>query len=372
LEVQIAMTTTPEPSSHQPLQPLQGLKVVEFEGLGPGPLAGRILAQGGAELTLIARPGGNAMSAQLGGADHPMRLGKRVVVLDLKTPDGVAQALELVAGADALIEGNRPGVMERLGLSPQTCHARHPRLVYARITGWGQQGPLANAAGHDLNYVALTGLLSLSARPGERPILPPTVVGDGVGALGLAYGIVCGVLQARLSGKGSVVDAAIVDITSMLGGLAHWVQASGSLGGGLGEERRPSAFHDSPFYDAYECADGRFITVGALEPQFYALLLQKLQITDVNPRAQYDTTAWPALKARFAALFRTRTREQWCELLEGTDVCFAPVLSIPEAAAHPHNVARAAFEVLPGGGVRAAPAPRFSASTQAAGLPREQ
>ena len=357
------MTTTPEPSALQQFQPLRGLKIVEFEGLGPGPLAGRMLAQGGAEVTLIARPGGNAMSGQLGGADQPMRQGKQLVVVDLKTAAGVAQALDLIATADALIEGNRPGVMERLGLSPQACHARNPRLVYARMTGWGQQGPLASAAGHDLNYVALTGLLSLSARPGERPMLPPTVVGDGAGALGLAYGIVCGVLQARIGGKGSVVDAAIVDISSMLGGLAHWVQASGGLGGGLGEARRPSAFHDSPFYDVYECADGRLITVGALEPQFYALLLQKLEMADVDPRTQYDTTAWPALKARFTALFRTRTREQWCALLEGTDVCFAPVLSIDEAAAHPHNLARGAFEALPGGGVRAAPAPRFSAAS---------
>jgi len=351
------MTTMPAPSS---LQPLQGLKIVEFEGLGPGPLAGRMLAQGGAEVTLIARPGGNPMSEQLGGADQPMRRGKKVVVIDLKSAAGVAQALDLVAQADALIEGNRPGVMERLGLSPQACHARNPRLVYGRMTGWGQSGPLASVAGHDLNYVALTGLLSLSARPGERPILPPTVVGDGAGALGLAYGIVCGVLQARLSGQGSVLDAAIVDITSMLGGLAHWVHASGGLGGG---SERPSAFHDSPFYDVYECADGRFITLGALEPQFYALLLQKLELTDVDPRAQYDAKAWPPLKARFTALFRTRTREQWCTLLEGSDVCFAPVLSITEAAVHPHNVARGAFEALPGGGVQAVSAPRFTASS---------
>ena len=290
------MTTMPE---HSSLQPLQGLKIVEFEGLGPGPLAGRMLAQGGAEVTLIARPGGNAMSEQLGGADQPMRRGKKVVVIDLKSAAGVAQALDLVAQADALIEGNRPGVMERLGLSPQVCHARNPRLVYGRMTGWGQRGPLASVAGHDLNYVALTGLLSLSARPGERPILPPTVVGDGAGALGLAYGIVCGVLQARLGGQGSVLDAAIVDITSMLGGLAHWLHASGGLGGGVDEQRRPSTFHDSPFYDVYECADGRFITLGALEPQFYALLLQKLELTDVDPRAQYDAKAWPPLKARF-------------------------------------------------------------------------
>ena len=358
-----ALASSPQPSR----QPLRGLKIVEFEGLGPGPLAGRILAQAGAEVTLIARPGGNAMSAQLGGADHPMRGGKRLVVIDLKSTEGVAQALELIALADALIEGNRPGVMERLGLAPQVCHARNPKLVYGRMTGWGQTGPLANAAGHDLNYVALTGLLSLSVRPGERPMLPPTVVGDGAGALGLAYGIVCGVLQARLSGQGTVVDAAIVDITSMLGGLAQWLHGSGALGGvisGLhGEERVPSAFHDSPFYDVYECADGRFITLGALEPQFYALLLQKLELSDVDPRAQYDASTWPLLKARFTALFRSRSRDQWSALLEGSDVCFAPVLTLDEAAAHPHNLARSAFHAAPGGGVQAAPAPRFSAAS---------
>ena len=336
--------------------PLKGLKIVEFEGLGPGPLAGHMLAQAGAEVTLIARPTANALSAQLGAGSTPLREAKQLVLLDLKNAADVARALDLVAGADALIEGNRPGVMERLGLGPAPCHARNPKLVYGRMTGWGQTGPLANAAGHDLNYVALTGLLSLSARPGERPIIPPTVAGDGVGALGLAYGIVCGVLQARLSGQGTVVDAAITDLTAMVGGLAYWVHGSGGLGGAA-----PSAFHDSPFYDVYACAGGCFITIGALEPQFYALLLHKLELSDVDPRAQYDSAQWPALKARLAALFLSRTRDAWCLLFEGSDVCFAPVLSITEAAAHPHNRARGTLQPLPGGGARPGPAPRFGA-----------
>ena len=336
--------------------PLKGLKVVEFEGLGPGPLAGHMLAQAGAEVTLIARPGANAVSAQLGAGSMPLRAGKQLVLLDLKNAADVARALDLVAGTDALIEGNRPGVMERLGLGPAPCHARNPKLVYGRMTGWGQTGPLANAAGHDLNYVALTGLLSLSARPGERPIIPPTVAGDGVGALGLAYGIVCGVLQARLSGQGTVVDAAITDLTAMVGGLAYWVHGSGGLGGAA-----PSAFHDSPFYDVYACAGGGFITIAALEPQFYALLLHKLELSDVDPRAQYDSAQWPALKARLTALFLSRTRDAWCLLFEGSDVCFAPVLSITEAAAHPHNRARGTLQPLPGGGARPGPAPRFGA-----------
>ena len=335
--------------------PLTGLKIVEFEGLGPGPLAGHMLAQAGAELTLIARPTANAVSAQLGAGHTPLREGKRLVLLDLKNAADLARALEIVAGADALIEGNRPGVMERLGLGPDVCQARNPKLVYGRMTGWGQTGPLASAAGHDLNYVALTGLLSLSARPGERPIIPPTVAGDGVGALGLAYGIVCGVLQARLSGQGMVVDAAITDLSAMVGGLAYWVHGSGRLGGAS-----PSAFHDSPFYDVYECAGGGFITLGALEPQFYALLLHKLELHDVDPRAQYDSALWPALKARFTALFLSRTRDAWCALLEGSDVCFAPVLSVPEAAAHPHNRARGTLVPAPGGGAQPGPAPRFS------------
>ncbi len=337
--------------------PLTGLKIVEFEGLGPGPLAGHMLAQAGAELTLIARPAANAVSAQLGAGSMPLREGKHLVPLDLKNAADVARALELVAGADALIEGNRPGVMERLGLGPGVCHARNPKLVYGRMTGWGQTGPLAHAAGHDLNYVALTGLLSLSARPGERPIIPPTLAGDGVGALGLAYGIVCGVLQARLSGRGTVVDAAITDLTAMVGGLAYWVHANGGLGGAT-----PSAFHDSPFYDVYECAGGGFITLGALEPQFYALLLNKLELHDVNPRAQYDSRLWPTLKARLAALFLSRSRDAWCALFEGSDVCFAPVLSITEAAVHPHNRARGTLLPALGGGAQPGPAPRFSDS----------
>lgn len=339
------------------MKPLQGIRVIEFEGIGPGPLAGLMLANLGAELTLVARPQTGAVSLALGGGgDNPLRRGKRVVTLDLKGADGVAQALALVDGADALVEGNRPGVMERLGLGPAVCHARNPRLVYGRMTGWGQSGPLAQAAGHDLNYVALSGLLSLAARPGERPIVPPTVMGDAAGALGLAFGVVSGVLGARTSGRGCVVDGAIVDIVAMLGTLVHWIRAAGQIDGD-----RPSPFHDSPFYDVYACADGRHITLGALEPQFYALLLDKLGLDDVNPLSQYDLRQWPALKARFTALFATKARDEWCRLLEGSDVCFAPVLSIAEAAAHPHNTARGTFTVSAEGTIGASAAPRFSA-----------
>lgn len=335
--------------------PLTGIRIVEFEGIGPGPLAGRMLADMGAEVTVIARPQQGAVTEKLGGAgDNPLRRGKTVVLLDLKNADAVAEAMVLVAGADALIEGNRPGVMERLGLGPADCGARNPKLVYGRMTGWGQSGPLAQAAGHDLNYVALTGLLSLSAHRGERPIVPPTVVGDAGGALGLAFGMACALLEARSSGRGRVVDGAIVDVLAMLGGIAQWVRSSGQIDG-----PQPSPFHDSPFYDVYTCADGGFVTLGALEPQFYVLLLDKLGLSDVDPARQYDKAAWPALKTRFTALFASQPRAHWCALLEGSDVCFAPVLDIAEAAVHPHNAARGIYSMAADGAVTVAAAPRF-------------
>ncbi|GAA7762295.1 MULTISPECIES: CaiB/BaiF CoA transferase family protein [Cupriavidus] len=338
--------------------PLQGIRIVEFEGIGPGPLAGRMLADMGAQVTVIARGQRVAVADQLGGdKPSPLRRGKVIVPLDLKQPDDLAEAMRLVDGADALIEGNRPGVMERLGLGPADCAARNPKLVYGRMTGWGQSGPLAQTAGHDLNYVALTGILSLSARPGEAPMIPPTVVGDAGGALGLAFGIVCALLDARASGRGRVVDGAIVDMVAMLGSIAVWVRNNGQLDGPT-----PSPFHQSPFYDVYGCADGGFITIGALEPQFYALLLERLGMTDVDPAAQYDHAAWPALKQRFTRLFASEPRAHWDALLGGTDVCYAPVLSIAEAARHPHNVARGVFIAQEDGALDVAGAPRFAPS----------
>ncbi len=314
-----------------------------------------MLADHGAEVTAIVRPNKAAIgNPDSTGGEDPLRRGKRVVALDLKRPEAVEEALGLIAGADALIEGNRPGVMERLGLGPAECEHRNPRLVYGRMTGWGQEGPLAQAAGHDLNYVALSGALSLTERPGAAPILPPTVLGDAGGALGLAFGIVSGVLSARATGQGCVVDAAILDTVAALSGIALWARTTRMLDGG-----RPSMFHDSPFYDAYHCADGRYVTIGALEPQFYAALLDKLGIADVDPKAQYDADKWPALKQRFRALFLSRPSAEWRALLEGTDVCFAPVHSLAEAAAHPHNAARGVFRLGPDGRIDAAEAPRF-------------
>ncbi|MBA8880144.1 CaiB/BaiF CoA transferase family protein [Phyllobacterium myrsinacearum] len=344
-------------SEQAPQNPLHTLRVIEFEGIGPGPLAGLMLASLGAQVTVISRPVPQQIMREFGGdhGENPLRRNKQVIPLDLKTAAGVTRALELIAGADALIEANRPGVMERLGLGPAECAARNPRLVYGRMTGWGQTGPLSQSAGHDLNYLALTGLLSLSARPGEAPIVPPTVMGDATGALGLCFGIVSAVLDARATGRGRVVDAAIVDVVAMLGTIVQLARSSGQIDGA-----RPSPFHDSPFYDSYVCADGRFITIGALENQFYTLLLAKLGLSDVDPASQYDRTEWPGLKRRFTDLFASRARDHWCDLLEGTDACFAPVLSIAEAVGHPHAKARGIYTETSSGLIEAAPAPRFS------------
>jgi alpha-methylacyl-CoA racemase len=335
------------------MHPLTGLKVIEFEGIGPGPLAGRMLADLGAEIVAVIRPG----KAALGDPDRPLsegplRRGKRVIPLNLKRPEQLEEALTLIETADVLIEGNRPGVMERLGLAPAECAKRNPRLVYGRMTGWGQDGPLAQVAGHDLNYLALSGILSLAGRDGQPPGVPPTVLGDGGGALGLAFGIVAAVFAAGRSGKGCVIDCSIVDIAASLGGIALAARAVGMLDA-------PSPFHDSPFYDAYACADGQYVTVGALEPQFYTVLLDKLGLADVDSKAQYNRAAWPALKARLRALFLSQPSAHWRALLEGSDACFAPVLSLVEAAAHPHMKARGVYKNGADGALEAAMAPRF-------------
>jgi alpha-methylacyl-CoA racemase len=335
------------------MHPLAGLKVIEFEGIGPGPLAGRMLADLGAEVVAVIRPD----KAALGDPDRPLsegplRRGKRVIPLNLKRPEQLEEALTLIETADVLIEGNRPGVMERLGLAPTECAKRNPRLVYGRMTGWGQDGPLAQVAGHDLNYLALSGILSLAGRDGQPPGVPPTVLGDGGGALGLAFGIVAAVFAAGRSGKGCVIDCSIVDIAASLGGIALAARAVGMLDA-------PSPFHDSPFYDVFACADGQYVTVGALEPQFYTVLLDKLGLADADPKAQYDRAAWPALKARLRALFLSQPSAHWRALLEGSDACFAPVLSLVEAAAHPHMKARGVYKNGADGALEAAMAPRF-------------
>jgi alpha-methylacyl-CoA racemase len=332
---------------------LTGVRIVEFEGIGPGPLAGFQLSLLGAEVTLICRPGKGALPRELQlGEGNLLSRQKQRVLLDLKSDAGRTAALELVAASDGLIEGNRPGVMERLGLGPLECAQRNPRLVYGRMTGWGQDGPLAQSAGHDMNYVAMSGLMSLTQRPGHPPILPPTVLGDAAGALGLTMGIVAGLFAARGSGKGCVVDAAIVDVLAMLAPLVQMVDRAGGFDA-------PSVFHDSPFYDRYECSDGRYITVGAIEPQFYALLLEKLGLSDVSIHSQMDRTTWPKLKERFTKLFASQPAPHWTALLEGTDACFAPVLTPSEAGRHPHNAARELYDVAADGSVETKRGLRF-------------
>jgi alpha-methylacyl-CoA racemase len=345
--------------------PLTGLKIVEMSGIGPGPVCGMLLADLGAEVTVVDRKGAQL---QLGGSDPKVdltRRGKRSIAVDLKAPGATDVVLRLIEQADGLIEGYRPGVMERLGLGPDVCLARNPRLVFGRLTGWGQTGPLAPVAGHDLNYVALTGILHHTGRPDDPPSIPATIVGDvGGGALFMALGLVSGMLSARATGKGQVVDTAIVDGCAVMSALIHGARLMGRW-----SDRRHANFLDGAahWYDSYQCSDGRWVTVGALEPQFYQLLLEKLGLQGQGlERAHFDERRWPELKEKFAAIFRTRTQAEWCAALEGTDVCFAPVLTIGEAMDHPHNQARGTYLAVHG--VRQpAPAPRFSATPGAIG-----
>jgi alpha-methylacyl-CoA racemase len=295
-----------------------------------------------------------------------MARGRRSLALDLKSPEGMQVLLELVDKSDVLLEGFRPGVMERLGAGPEVCHARNPKLVYGRVTGWGQDGPLAQAAGHDLNYIALTGMLHAMGREGEPPAPPLNLVGDfGGGAMMLAFGVVCAALESHKSGKGQVVDAAMTDGAALLGAMMYGFRAYGAWG-----LKRESNLLDggAPFYDTYACADGKFVSIGSIEPQFYALLLRLAGVTDPAFSAQMKRSEWPSLKAKFAAVFKTRTRDQWCELMEGTDVCFAPVLDMDEAPQHPHNRARGTF-IEVDGVTQPAPAPRFSRTAPEALVP---
>ncbi|MGN6242238.1 MAG: CaiB/BaiF CoA transferase family protein [Motilibacteraceae bacterium] len=335
--------------------PLAGVRVVELAGIGPGPFAAMMLADLGAEVLRVDRPTGPGLTF---GAPHldVLNRGRRNVAVDLKDPRGRDVVLRLVERADVLIEGFRPGVTERLGLGPEDCWARNPRLVYGRMTGWGQDGPLAPTAGHDIGYVALTGALHAVGRAGGPPQVPVNLVGDfGGGAMYLVVGVLAALLEARGSGRGQVVDAAIVDGAAGLTAMLH-----GLLAAGVWQDRRGVNLLDSgaPFYDVYETADGRWMAVGALEPQFYAALLTGLDLGDDVPDRN-DPRQWPALRERFTARFRERTQAEWTETFERTDACVAPVLSLTEAAAHPHLAARGTF-VEHAGVVQPAPAPRFS------------
>jgi alpha-methylacyl-CoA racemase len=338
--------------------PLDGVRVVEISGIGPGPFCGMMLADLGAEVLAVDRDGRGR------SADDPLQRNRHRLTLDLKSEAGRNALLALIDRADATFEGYRPGVAERLGFGPDVCLKRNPRLVYGRMTGWGQDGPLAAAAGHDINYIALSGALHAIGRRGERPVPPLNLVGDfGGGGMLLAFGMVCALFEAQRSGKGQVVDAAMVDGSIALMAMFIGMQRRGSRADDVGTHFLSGAAH---YYDTYATRDGKFVAIGALEPQFYATLIEKAGLDPqtfgaagmVSP-AGFDPAVWRDMKAKMADVFRTRTRDEWCALLEGTDACFAPVLSLSEAPAHPHNRARKAF-VEVSGQWQNAPAPRFS------------
>ena len=335
--------------------PLAGLRIIEFAGIGPGPFACMMLADMGAEVVTLDRPG--AKKNQKSAAAR----GRKVVEIDLKSEAAIAQVLDLLEHADALVEGFRPGVMERLGLGPDAVLAKNPRLVYGRMTGWGQDGPLAQAAGHDINYISVTGALA-AIGPAERPVPPLNLVGDfGGGALYLVVGVLAALLEAKKSGKGQVVDAAMCDGAASLMSMFYDFAAIGRW-----TTARESNFLDggAHFYGVYQCACGNFISIGSIEPQFYQLLRQLAGLSDAVFDAQMEREAWPALRQKLADVFRTRTRAEWCAVMEGTDVCFAPVLTIAEAPEHPHMAARKTF-VKRHGTTQPAPAPRFSRTPSA-------
>jgi len=337
--------------------PLTGIRIVEMAGIGPGPFVGMMLADHGAEVIRIERPGKGDGVAVSTAKDVLLRSRKRIAV-DLKSAEGVVLVRRLVQSAHGLIEGFRPGVMERLGLGPDVLMADNPSLVYGRMTGWGQTGPMAQAAGHDINYIALSGALHAIGRAGERPVPPINLVGDfGGGSMMLAFGMLAALLHVQRGGPGQVIDCAITDGSALLMAAMWGMRADGLWNGPRGTNLIDSGAY---FYDSYETADGKWIAVGAIEPQFYALLREKLGLeADPAFEAQMDEAGWPALKERLVAVFRTRTRDQWCELMEGTDACFAPVLDFDEAVTHPHNMARKTF-VEADGVLQPTPAPRYS------------
>lgn len=335
--------------------PLSGFKIIELAGIGPGPFCGMMLADMGAEVVRVERLSGSADSAP----KDVLARNRRSIAVDLKTAEGIEAVLRLVESADALFEGFRPGVTERLGLGPEDCMARNQRLVYGRMTGWGQDGPMAQAAGHDINYISLSGALYAIGRAGERPVPPLNLVGDfGGGGMLLAFGLVCGMLEAQKSGKGQVVDAAMVDGSAALMAMSFSFAARNIFTGQRGTNLLDGGAH---FYDVYETRDGKYISVGSIEPQFYALLMEKTELGE-EFKDQMNAAKWPRFKKKIAEIFLSKTRDEWCRIMEGTDVCFAPVLSILEAPEHPHNKARSSFLEIDGV-LQQAPAPRFSRTT---------
>lgn len=344
--------------------PLAGLKIIEVAGLGAAPYCGMMLADMGAEVIRVDRA---SVPKDSSGARDPLTRGRRSIALNLKSPAGIETLLRLVEQAHALFEGFRPGVAERLGFGPAVCLQRNPQLVFGRLTGWGQQGPLAHAAGHDINYIALSGALHSIGRRGQKPVAPLNLIGDfGGGGLLLAFGMVCAIFEAGRSGKGQIVDAAMLDGATSMMSMFFGFAANGGFDDAPGSHMLGTA---APFYDTYETADGKYISIGSLEPQFFAQLLdltgldrKRFSAAGFNGVGQpMDRSVWPELREALAAVFRKRTRDQWCERMEGTDVCFAPVLGLSEVHSHPHNTARETTIEIDG--VRQpAPAPRFSRS----------
>ena len=334
--------------------PLKGVKIIEFGGIGPGPFCAMMLSDMGADVIRIERKG--QLSLTEPKYDVMMR-NRRSIGIDLRKPDGVAAVLKMVAQVDALQEGFRPGVMEKLGLGPEVCLGKNPALVYGRMTGWGQEGPLARAAGHDINYISLSGALHTFGEKGQKPVAPLNLVGDfGGGGMLLAFGLVCALFEARNSGRGQVVDAAMVDGSAALMAMIYGLKAAGFWTDERGVNLLDGGAH---FYDTYETADGKYISVGAIEPQFYQLLLQHAGIEDPDFKDQLDQKKWPALKEKITDIFKTKSRDEWCQIMEGTDICFAPVLSLDEAPDHPHNRQRNTFVEVEGV-IQPAPTPRFS------------
>jgi alpha-methylacyl-CoA racemase len=350
--------------------PLEGIRVLEFEAIGPGPFAGMLLADLGADVLVLDRPADADLGLKRERWYDVMMRGKRSVTLDLKSPTARDAVFALLEKADALIEGFRPGVMERLGLGPEAALARNPKLVYGRMTGWGQDGPLAARAGHDINYIALAGVLHAFGRNGEAPVPPLNLVGDfGGGGMLLALGIACGLLEAGRSGKGQVVDAAMVEGASLLAAMF-----SGFIAAKNWSEERGVNILDTgaPWYDVYETRDGKYVSIGSIEAKFYADLLSRLNLRSEDLPGQYERARWPELRAAFAGAFKKKTRDEWSRVFEGSDACFAPVLSFSEARRHPHNLSRKAFIEL-AGVEQPAPAPRFSRTPGAArGAPPER
>ncbi len=337
--------------------PLSGIKIIELAGLGPAPYGAMLLADLGADVIRIDRAGNVTGGDPATPPGDLLARGRRSVGVDLKHPDGVATVLDLVAGADAVVEGFRPGVMERLGLGPDVCLERNRRLVYARMTGWGQDGPYAPTAGHDINYIALAGALEPMGRAGQQPTPPINLIGDfGGGGMMLAFGVCAALLEVRTSGKGQVIDAAMVDGAASLMTMTWSFRAMGMWSDERGTNMLDTGAH---FYDTYETADGKYVSIGSIEPQFYRELLRLTGLEGEELPHQQDKAQWPALKERLAAIFREKTRDEWCALMEGTDVCFAPVLAMAEAPLHPHIAERGTFTEV-AGVTQPAPVPRFS------------